>query len=200
MFASFGLQGLRFGQAALDLHFRVSAADQPSPRQLYLHVNNLMRAVKITALASLLLVGLFIVFPRQSIVIALIIGGKIIAPEASAILAHYCFGNGDTLRISPDYLRRSPVVLQSINGLRKGETRRIVFKQNEDWRLSYALNPFHVKKIKGGYIVFQYIEFASNNQTFTVLDLWFAKFVVRDDIAHVFDCKPFMAVCRFTTP
>ncbi len=159
-----------------------------------------MRAVKIIALSLLLLVGLFIVFPRQSTVIALIIGGKIVAPEASAILAHYCFGNGDTLRLSPDYLSRSAVVLRSINGLQKGEIRRVVFKQKEDWRLSYALNPFHVKKVKDEYVVFQYIEFASNNQTFTVLDVWFTQFVVRDNIVHVFDCKPFMAVCSFSAP
>lgn len=142
------------------------------------------------------LLWILILFPKQTAVICFIIGGKIIFPEASAVLAHYCFGNGDTLHLSPDYLRRSPVFLRSIKGLKEGETRRIVFKQKEDWRLSYALNPFHVKKTKEGYLIFQYIEFASDKHTFTLLDLWFTTFKVQDNIVHVFDCKPFIAVCR----
>lgn len=160
-----------------------------------------MRIARNIVLVFLLLVGLFvIIFPRQSAVIVFIIGGKLVAPEASAVLAHYCFGNGDTLHLSPDYLRRSTVVLRSIRGLKEGEVRRIVFKQQDDWRLSYALNPFHVKKAGGAYVIFQQIVFASDKHTFTVLDLWLTKLIVPDNIVHVFDCKPFVAVSRFSLP
>ena len=154
-----------------------------------------MRIIK--SIAVLLLV-LFVIFPRQSAVIALIIGGRVVAPEASAILSHYCFGNGDTLLLSAAYVRRSPVVLRSLAGLKTGEVRRVVFTQREDWRLSYALNPFQVRKDGAGYVVFQQIKFAADEHTFTVLDLWFTQLVVKDNLVHVFACKPFTVVCRFT--
>ena len=75
----------------------------------------------------------------------MIIGGRIVSPEGSDILYHYCFGNGDTLNINSSYIRKSPVVLKSIKDLRIGEIKKVIFKQSEDWRLSYALNPFHIK-------------------------------------------------------
>jgi len=154
------------------------------------------KRVLVVIMVLVLLAGSFALFPRQSIVIGLILGGKIVAPEGSAILAHYCFGNGDTLHLSSSYLCNSPVVLRSVKNLKEGEVRRVVFKQKDDWRLSYALNPFHIKKLKGEYLVFQHIEFASDNQTFTILDLWITKFVVRDSVVHVFNCKQFIVVSR----
>lgn len=79
------------------------------------------KLLKATGLIVILLAGLLVLFPKQTLVIGLVVGGKIIAPEASAILAHYCFGDGSTLYLSPAYLRRSPVVLRSIKNLKDGE-------------------------------------------------------------------------------
>lgn len=151
-------------------------------------------------LLFLLISGILaVLFPKQAIVLSFIIGGELVAPEASAVLAHYCFGHGDTLQLAPAYISQSPVVLRNIKNLKEGEVRRVTFTQKEDWRLSYALNPFQIRKVNGKYLIDQYIEFASDKKTFTVLNLWVTSIIIRDNIVHVFDCKPFVATCQFDT-
>ena len=39
---------------------------------------------------------------------------KITAPEGSAILQHYCFGNGEDLELKSDYLPNSPVIINKL--------------------------------------------------------------------------------------
>ena len=160
-----------------------------------------MKIIKTVALLFLPVLGILVIlFPKQVIVLSFIIGGKVIAPEASAVLAQYCFGHGDTLQLAPDYIRNSPVVLRSLRNLREGEVRTVTFSQKDDWRLSYALNPFQIRKVKNRCLIHQYIKFASDKQTFTVLNLWVTKVIIRDNLVHVFDCKPFVATCRFNLP
>lgn len=149
-------------------------------------------------LTGLTLVTLVAIFPRQTLVLTLIAGGKLIAPEGSAILTHYCFGNGDTLQLSPDYIRQSPVVLRALRTLSEGGIKRVTFNQKEDWRLSYALNPFYITQSKGECVIYQHIAFATDKTTFTVLNLFGLKLTVPDNIVHAFDCKPFVATCRFS--
>ncbi len=80
--------------------------------------------------------------------------------------------------------------------MKVGEQKKVEFRQPEDWRLSYALNPFHIKREKDGYLVYQYIEFDRSGKIHTDLNLGFTKIRVYDNIVHVFDCKSFVAVCR----
>lgn len=156
-----------------------------------------MRMKRVLLIIVLLLVGVVLTFPSKAFVIALIIGGKVIAPEASAILSHYCFGNGDTLYLNADYVKTSPVVIKSMQGLKIGQSRKISFKQKEDWRLSYALNPFTIKRMTEGYTITQYMEFDKTGTVATNLNLGFTKIKIDDNIAHAFDCKPYLVVFKF---
>lgn len=126
----------------------------------------------------------------------LILGGKIISPEGSQILDHYCSGNGDTLFLDPSYIKKSPVVLREIEGMREGQTKNIRFTQKEDWRLSYALNPFKIKKEEGKFKIYQYIKFDSKGRDYTDLNLGFTKLRVKDGMVHVYECKPYVAYCE----
>jgi hypothetical protein len=128
---------------------------------------------------------------------ALILGGKIISPEGSEILQHYCQGNGDTLFLNSSYIKNSPVILKQIKGMKEGETKRIAFKQEEDWRLSYALNPFKMKKEKGKIKIYQYIKFDQKGNVYTDLNLGFTKIRVKDNMTSAYECKPFVAYCEF---
>ena len=134
--------------------------------------------------------------PRKVFVISMIVGGRIVSPEASVILYHYCFGNGDTLNVESVYIRNSPVVLRSMMGMKLGQDKKVEFRQAEDWRLSYALNPFHIRMEKDSYLIYQYIKFDRSGKVHTDLNLGFIKIRVYDNIVHIFNCKPFVAVCR----
>ncbi len=155
-----------------------------------------MKWYKIFGIFISLLIILALIFPKKALVIYLIIGGKIVAPEASSILAHYCFGKGDTLYLKPDYIKKSPVVLKNIATMKTGESRKVPLKQNEDYRLSYAINGFTLKKTGDGqFLIYQYIKFDSTGNVITRLNLGFTEIVVKDNIAHAFDCTPFVVVC-----
>lgn len=155
-----------------------------------------MKGFRIIGIFISLLIILALIFPKKALVISLIIGGKLVAPEASTILTHYCFGNGDTLNLKTDYVKESPVVLKNIATMKTGESRKVSLKQQEDWRLSYAINGFTLKKTGDGqFLIYQYIKFDSTGKVFTKLNLGFTEIVVKDNIAHTFDCTPFVVVC-----
>ena len=105
---------------------------------------------------------------------------KITAPEGSAILQHYCFGNGEDLELKSDYIPNSPVVLSELKKMRIGQDKTIRFNQCKDWRLSYALNPFHLIKKKNGFEIYQFIKFDSKGLDVTEINLHLFKFKVKD--------------------
>jgi hypothetical protein len=148
------------------------------------------------ALASTIIV--ITVYPKQAFVCSMILGGKVVSPEGSQMLKHYCFGNGDTLEVQSNYIRTSPVVLNSIKSMKVGQTKKVMFTQSKDWRLSYAFNPYNIKREKDGYIMYQYIKFDTTGKIYTDLNLGFTKIRVYDNVVHIFDCKPYIAVYRFT--
>lgn len=124
----------------------------------------------------------------------MIIGGFFIAPEASQILRHYCFGDGSNLYLKSDYIKQSPVVLKQIKTLKIGESRRVTLKQKDDWRLSYALNPFKLSRLKNGYRIYQYIKFDESGIVITQLNLGLFKIKMPDNIVHTFECTPFTVI------
>ena len=113
--------------------------------------------------------------------------------EGISILNHYMFGNGEDLILKSDYIPNSPVIKKELKNMRVGETKRITFKQKEDWRLSYALNPFNLKKTKNGFEIYQYIKFDTKGDVYTYLNTPFAKLKIKDSWVHIKKCKPFMA-------
>ncbi len=143
------------------------------------------------------IMALCLVFYKKTLVIGMIGVGAIFFPEASQILRHYCFGNGDTLFVKSDYIRESPVVLKHVNAMGVGRKKRVVFQQREDWRLSYAINPFTIEKRRDKIIITQWIQFDKTNKDVTNLKIGPFSFPVYDNIVHTFECKPFMFYSEF---
>ena len=141
----------------------------------------------------LIVISLIVIFFKKVLVLGMIVVGSFIYPEASQILNHYCFGDGEQLVLDSEYIKNSPVVIRELKKMKVGQKKKVVLKQNEDWRLSYALNPFYIEKKKDKVIITQYIKFDSTNESYT----WFGPFKIFDNIVHVFDCTPFDVYCEF---
>jgi hypothetical protein len=131
-------------------------------------------------------------------VVSMIVFSNFIYPEASSILNHYCFGDGDTLELDTSYLKISPVITKELKTMRVGETKIIRFKQKDDWRLSYAINGFTLIKKKHKVIVKQYIKFDETGKIYTDLNLGFTKIRIDDGFVHTFDCTPFWVYSEFS--
>jgi hypothetical protein len=131
-------------------------------------------------------------------VIGMIVFSTFTYPEASRILNHYCFGNGDTLMLDTSYLKVSPVIVKELKTMKVGETKIVRFTQKDDWRLSYAINGFTLIKKKHKVIVKQYIEFDKTGEIYTDLNLGVAKLRVDDGFVHTFDCTPYWVYSEFS--
>ena len=150
------------------------------------------------AAIAVILFALIALYPGKASVLALIAGAYILAPEAARITQHYAFGNGEDLHLNADYIKNSPVIRKNLN-LKPGEVRKIALKQHEDWRLSYALNPMHIKRNGNGYTVFEYVDYGHgiNRNVISQLNLGFTKVKVYDNIVHSFECTPFTVYFNF---
>ena len=78
--------------------------------------------------------------------------------------------------------------------MRIGEDKVIRFNQNKDWRLSYALNPFHLIKTINGFKIYQYIKFDNKGLDVTEINFYLFKIKVKDSWVHVINPNPFMVV------
>ena len=144
------------------------------------------------------IIGLMSLWFKKLCVVGMIVGGFFVAPEASQILSHYCFGDGDTLYLDSSYLKRSPVVISAATGLKVGgKINKVRVIQSRDWRLSYAINGFTLKRTKKGYVIQQWIEFDKTGTIPTDINFGVGKLRVQDAIVHKFDCTPFWVICEF---
>ena len=145
------------------------------------------------------IIGLITLCYKKLFVFAMIVGGFFVAPEASQILSHYCFGDGDSLYLDSSYLKNSPVVISAAKGLNVGgKIAEVRLNQSDDWRLSYAINGFTLKRTKNGYVIQQWIDFDKTGEIPTNIKFWvFPVFPVPDAIVHTFDCTPFWVICEF---
>ena len=125
----------------------------------------------------------------------MMVWGAVFYPEASAILRHYCFGDGEALWLSNSYIRKSPVVVKACATLKEGDRVVVRFRQEKDWRLSYALNGFSLERKNGKVLLSQYIEFDKKGTVFTELNLGLFKVRVDDAVVHAFECKGFWVYC-----
>ncbi len=134
------------------------------------------------------LLGAAVVFYKKILVIGMIAVGAVFFPEASKALRHYCFGDGSELRVNPDYIRNSPVVKKHLANMKVGDRKKVGFHQWEDWRLSFALNPFTLEKRRDKVVVTQWMQFDHSGDVTT----WLFFIPMRDNIVHTFDGKPYL--------
>lgn len=113
-------------------------------------------------------------------------------PEGVKVLTHYIFGGGKKLEIKSDYFPESPVIQKNLKSMQVGQTKIVRFKQYKDWRLSYALNPFRLKKVKNGFEIYQYIEFDRTGTIYTIVNLFGIKIKIYDNWINFFNPTPFM--------
>jgi hypothetical protein len=147
--------------------------------------------MKKVIILSLILTVIF--FFKKIVVIGMIVFGSFFFPEASQALKHYCFGNGEKLIVKSDYIKNSPVVLKHLKRMKVGQKKKVGFHQWEDWRLSFAINPFTIEKRKDKVIITQWMQFDKTNKVFT----WFGPIPIPDNIVHTFDCTPYMFYHEF---
>ena len=117
--------------------------------------------------------------------------GGLVYPEAADILDHYIYGKGEDLYLEADYIKESPVVIRHLNQMRVGESRTVVLKQHEDWRLSYAVNGFTLKKGKNKLQLSQHILFSRNKHIYTDLNFYLFRVRVPDGLVHALSPTPF---------
>lgn len=117
---------------------------------------------------------------------------RAVPPEGFAVLKHYMFGDGSTLVLESDYIPTSPVINDALEKMKVGQTKKISFKQEKDWRLSYAINGFDLTKTKTGFTIKQWIAFDTRGKVFTYIKTPLGKFKVYDNWVHVLKCRPFM--------
>jgi hypothetical protein len=129
-----------------------------------------------------------IFFYKKILVIGMIVVGYFIFPEASQALRHYCFGDGSDLIVSADYIKTSPVVQKHLAKMKVGQKKKVGMHQWEDWRLSFAINPFTIEKQKNKVVITQWMAFDKKNKVTTMLFF----IPVKDNIVHTFDCTPYM--------
>ena len=154
-----------------------------------------MKNKKTIIIGSIVLIlTILILNIKKVLIFGMIHIGSIFFPEASQALTHYCFGDGSTLYVQSDYIRRSPVVLKHLKKMKVGQKKKVGFHQWEDWRLSYAINPFTIEKKKNKVIITQWMEFDKTNKVLT----WFGPIPIPDAIVHVFDCTPYLFYHEFS--
>jgi hypothetical protein len=142
-------------------------------------------------LSSIFILGVF--FIKKILVVGMIIIGAIFFPEASQILRHYCFGDGSTLYLKSDYIKKSRVVKNKLKKMTIGQKKKVGMHQWEDFRLAYALNPFTIEKRKNKAVITQWIQFDKTNKVIT----WFGPIPLPDNIVHTFECTPFLVYHEF---
>jgi hypothetical protein len=117
--------------------------------------------------------------------------------EGSQVLFHYIFGNGKDLELQSSYIPKSNIIKESLNSIKVDETKKISFKQSQDWRLSYAINGFNLTKTKNGFHINQFIKFDTTGTVYTDINTLFGEIRVYDNWVHIKKCTPFMVYYHY---
>jgi hypothetical protein len=126
------------------------------------------------------------------------LGGRLVSPEAGEIVWHYLHGSGQDLWLDNSYLQTSPVIQRSWRSLKPGQSRQFSLRrQAEDWRLSYALNPFSLRRGAHEVLLWQRLEFSTNGAVKTKLHYGLGEIELPDALIHVMHPKPFTVYSKW---
>ncbi|ALI98097.1 hypothetical protein DC20_02775 [Rufibacter tibetensis] len=123
--------------------------------------------------------------------------GWLFYPEAAEVLHHYLYGKGTDLYLEPGYVRNSPVVQHALGSMKTGDVKAVSFRQNKDWRLSYAVNGFTLEKRQGSVLLSQVIIFSKDSRIVTDLNFFLFKVRIPDGLVHVLEPSPFVVYCHW---
>ncbi len=119
---------------------------------------------------------------------------KFIYPEASALLFHYVYGDGSDLELSSVYFKNSEYLADQIKKSGLGFHGPVGMKQDADYRLSLALNPYYLEIETGRVRIYHpNIEFApvSGKKVPTIIPLGKLKIRVYDNLISSLNPTPF---------
>jgi hypothetical protein len=126
------------------------------------------------------------------------IAGRIVSPEAGAIVWAYLHNEGKDLWLDNGYLQTSPVIQRSWQSLKVGESRQFALRrQAEEWRLSYALNPFSLRRDAHEILLWQRMEFSSNPGVRTTLNYGLGSVKLPDALIHALHPQPFTVYSKW---
>ena len=125
------------------------------------------------------------------------VGGRVVSREGGQVIWSYLHGCGRDLRLRPDYMKTSPVIRRSLARLEEGESQQFTFFQRDDYRLSVAVNPFHLRRKNGKVLLWQRIQFEDNLATYTTLDYGVGNFRLPDGLIHVLHPQPFTVYAQW---
>jgi len=121
--------------------------------------------------------------------------------EAAELLQHYIHGEGKDLRLNSGYFESSEYLDQVISQKGLGNHGPIALRQDQDWRLSLALNPYYLEvseqKIR---IYHPKIEFADvdGELVYTVVPLGRIRLKVYDNLVSALDVSPFYVYAEWS--
>ena len=128
--------------------------------------------------------------------------GGIIYPEASKILKHYIFGDGEDIVIISKYFFNSRIIKNALNN---GSNNRIIgpvtLRITDAPRIAYAINGFYIKNSEP-IEIYQEIDFANKNDrnTYTVFNILGREIKIPDRLIRAFEenggCKKFTVRIR----
>ena len=121
------------------------------------------------------------------------------SPEGMSVLTQYILGDGSDYELKSDYLPTSPVIVNNLKTMEIGETRRITFRQKEDWRLSYALNPFNLTKTENGFTINQYIIFDTSGDIYTDINIFGKKIRFHDNWINKLNPTPYTVYYSYSS-
>ena len=125
--------------------------------------------------------------------------GRLVSPEAGKIVYHYLHGQGEDLWLDSEYLQTSPVVQRGWQSLKPGQSRQFSLRQAEDWRLSYALNPFSLRRGEHEILLWQRIDFTKSKKVKTILNYGLGSVALPDALIHALHPTPFTVYCKWKT-
>jgi len=119
---------------------------------------------------------------------------KLNYPEAVALLNHYVHGEGEDLRLDAAYFKKSDYLKTVISKLGVGVHGPITLNQNEDWRLSLALNPYYLEITELNVKIYHpRIEFAKvdGELVHTIVPIGRLRLKVYDNLVSALEVSPF---------
>jgi len=128
--------------------------------------------------------------------------GGVIYPEASKIVKHYIFGNGEDIEIISRYFFNSEVIKNALNNNHgTAIIGPVTLRINDDPRIAYAINGFYVKN-NDPVELYQEIDFANRNDrnTYTIFAISGREITIPDRLIRAFEedggCKKFTVRIR----
>jgi hypothetical protein len=116
--------------------------------------------------------------------------GGLIYPEASKILKHYIFGDGNDLKIVSKFFFKSKIIVENIKNNNEEIIGPITLKINDDPRIAYAVNGFFIKN-NDQLEIYQKINFAYRNDrnNYTNFNLFIKEIKIPDRLIRTFEIK-----------